>query len=247
MPASPSPARLKTEADLQQYILLTLGAPQVKVELVQEDLEEAIDEARRWFNAKKGFKTNTVIDVFANVTEYQLPEEIDVVIDISLPSRPTDFSRVIDPLGLLDASIPYNLFPHPSAGGLFSTYAQALQYIELSKRITGGEVEWSQDGRTLFLFPIPKETGKALILGKSNNFTLEQLSERDHDLVKRYALAWARRKLGMVRKKYQSGWPGAQGVVQLDGDALYAEATQELANLTEELDQSGFPLGFLTG
>lgn len=247
MPASPSPSLLQNEQELQQYILLSLGAPQVKVELVQQDLEEAINQAKRWFNSKKGFKRNVMIDIYANVTEYQLPEEIDTVLDMSLPSRSTDFSRVIDPLGLLDASIPYNLFPAPAAGGLFSTYAQALQYLELGKRITGGEVEWSQEGRTLFVFPTPKETGKALIYGKSNQFTVEQLQERDHDMVKRYALAWARRKLGTVRKKYQSGWPGAQGVVQLDGDALYTEAQAEIQGLDEELAQSGFPLGFLTG
>ena len=247
MPASPSPSLLKNEEELQQYILLTLGAPQVKVELVQQDLDEALDEARRWFNAKKGFKGMSTLPIFANQTEYQLPEDVGTVTDLVLPSRATDFSRIIDPLGLLDASIPYNLFPAPAAGGLFSTYAQALQYLEMGRRITGGEAEWYQRGRTLFVFPIPKLGGSALIEYTTNQFSVTQLSERDHDLFKRYALAWAKRKLARVRTKYESGYPGAQGTILLDGQRLMDEATSEMESLSEELSPSGFPMGFLTG
>lgn len=246
MTSHPQNSVLLNEEELQDFILRELGAPQLKVELTENDLCQAIEQAKRWFSAKKGFKRSVILSIFANVTEYELPDDVDTVLDISLPSRPTDFSRVIDPLGLLDASIPYNLFPHPSAGGLFSTYAQALQYIELSKRITGGEVEWNQQGRTLFVFPIPKESGNMLLLYKSNTFTLEQLDERDHDLVKRFALAWSKRKLSTVRSKYDQ-YPGAQGTVGLDGQRLKQEAEDEIRALTEELAQSGFPLGFLTG
>lgn len=242
----PDNSRLMDEAALQTFILCELGAPQVKVPLTQDDLDTATREARRWFSAKKGFKKCEVMQVFANITEYCLPDEADQVIDVALPSRPTDFSRVIDPLGLLDASIPYNLFPHPSAGGLFSTYAQALQYIELSKRITGGETEWYQQGRTLYVFPIPKESGNMLVHYKANRFTIEQLSERDHDLVKRFAFAWGKRKLGEIFSRYDQ-YPGAQGTVGLNGKDLKAEAQAEFQQLEEEISQSGFPMGFVTG
>lgn len=246
MPAFPAKARLLNEEQLQQFILRELGAPQLQVALVQEDLDQAIDQAKRWFAAKKGFKKTTLMQVFANVTEYELPSDVDTVIDLSLPSRPTDFSRVIDPLGLLDASIPYNLFPAPAAGGLFSTYAQALMYIKASKRITGGEEEWYQQDRTLFVFPIPKTSGNMMVLYKSNQFTLDQLSERDHDLVKRYALAWCKRKLGHIHSRY-SQFPGAQGSIVLDGQLLLAESREDFDTLDQEIGQSGFPMGFLVG
>jgi hypothetical protein len=235
-----------TREELEQWILRQLGAPVFTVHLTCDMLDDSIEEARRWFSAKKGFKRQLVMFAESNRTEYELPCDVDTVIDVAFSSRPTDFSRVIDPLGLLDASIPYNLFPHPQAGGLFSTYAQALQYIELSKRITGGEVEWRQDGRTLFIFPIPKESGNFLIDYKSNTFTIEQLNERDHDLVKRYSLAWAKTLLARIWTKYGS-YPGAQGTVSLNGPSLLQEGQQELKDLTEELANSGFPMGFLAG
>ncbi len=246
MTAFPDNSRLLNEEQLQQFILRELGAPQLQSILVQEDLDQAIDQAKRWFSAKKGFKKTTMMQVFANITEYELPPDVDIVVDVSTPSRPTDFSRVIDPLGLLDASIPYNLFPAPAAGGLFSTYAQALQYIKTGKRITGGEEEWYQNDRTLFVFPIPKQSGNMQIYYKTNRFTVDQLSERDHDLVKRFALAWSKRKHAHVESRYGQ-LPGAQGSITLDGQALLAEAKEEFDILEQEIAQSGFPMGFLTG
>ena len=244
--AFPDNSRLMDEAALQEFILCELGAPQVKVPLTQFDLNTATREARRWFSAKKGFKRSTNLQLFANITEYCLPDEVDTVLDVFLPSRPTDFSRIIDPLGLLDASIPYNLFPHPQAGGLFSTYAQALMYIKTSKRITGGETEWSQEDRTLFVFPIPKESGNMRILYKTNRFTIEQLNERDHDLVKRFAFTWGKRKLGEILSRYDA-YPGAQGTIGLNGKDLKSEAREDFLQLEEEIAQSGFPMGFLIG
>lgn len=237
---------LLDEAQLKEYILLYLGAPQLKVELVQEDLDAAVEQAKRWFAAKKGFKKQFRIFVAANTTEYLLPDDVDTVIDVSFSSSPTDFARVIDPLGLLDQSIPYNLFPAPKAAGLFSSYAEALYYIKIAKRVTGGEFEWRQDGRTLLLLPTPRETGTVIVDYKSNLMSINQLSERDHDLVKRWSIAWAMNKLGEVRSKYD-GALTAQGTTGLDGMRLKQEALEKFQMLDDEIAQSGFPMGFLVG
>lgn len=239
--------QLMNEEELQQWILRQLGAPQLKVELTQCNLDDSVEEARRWFSAKKGVKRAAELPVSEGQTEFVLPDDVDTVIDMSPPSTPTDFSRVIDPLGLLDASIPYNLFPFPAAGGLFSTYAQALQYIELSKRITGGEVEWRQDGRKLTVFPKATTSGFIVIDYKANVVTIEHLNERDHDMVKRYALAWAKTLLGRVRSKYPEGYPAAQGRAMLDGMNILQEGEKEKEALDEELRLSAFPMGILTG
>ncbi len=234
------------EEQLKQYILLYLGAPQLKVELVQEDLDQAVEQAKRWFAAKKGVKKQFRIMVAANVTEYLLPPDVDTVLDVSFSSLPTDFARIIDPLGLLDASIPYNLFPAPKAGGLFSSYAEALYYIKIAKRVTGGEFEWRQDGKTLLLLPSPRETGTVIVDYKSNIGTIDQFSERDHDLIKRWAVAWSMEKLGTVRSKYDAALT-AQGQTGLDGLRLKQEAMELMRGLDDEIAQSGFPMGFLVG
>lgn len=244
--AVPSPALLFDEEELQQYILLYLGAPQVKVELVPEDLQEAINQAKRWFSSKKGLIAERPLTITAGVSEYQLPTDVDTVVDVYFMGRQYDFSRVIDPLGLIDGAIPYNLFPHPQAAGLISTYVQSLQYLKTARRIVGGEPEWAQSGRTLQILPIPRESGTIMVRGKLNNFTLDQLPERDHDYIKQYAVAWAMMKLARVYIKYAQ-YPGAQGAVNLPGASMMAEATAKMAELSDALEQSGYPMGILTG
>lgn len=245
-PAFPSSSNLRNEEELQEYILLVLGAPQVKVELVREDLQEAVAEAKRWYAGKKGVVRSNQLAVTSNETEYDLPGDVDTVLDVSFNARMNDFSRVIDPLGLLDASIPYSLFPAPQAGGLFSTYVQALQYLEISQRVTGGEKEWFQEGRKLYIMPAPKESGTIIYQYKTNDFSVNQLNELDHDLVKRYAVAWAKIKLGRVYTKYSS-WPGAQGTVGLNGSQLLQEGLDDMKSLSEELQATTYPIPFVTG
>lgn len=246
MTAHPDTSRLLNEEHLEDFILRELGAPQITVQLTQEDLEQAIDQSKRWFSAKKGAKKISAMTISSNVVEYKLAEEIDVVLDVVFPQTASDFSRLLDPLGLLDGAIPYNAFPAPATAGLFSTYVQALQYLEVAKRVTGAELEWMQEDRTLYIFPVPKSSGTIIIHYKANRFTIDQLSERDHDLVKRYALAWAKRKLGRVRSRHDQ-WPGAQGTSTGDGERLLEEAKEEFLGLEEEISQSAFPMGFVTG
>ena len=241
------PAVNVMDADaLAAWVMRRLGAPQLKVELTREDIEDAIEEAKRWFAAKKGLQKTTTIQVQANTTDYTLPVDVDVVLDVAFPGRQTDFSRLIDPLALLDQYIPYHLFPQAKTGGLFSTYYQSLQYLDMAKRIIGAEADWSQQGTTLQLFPEPTETGTLILFYKTNDFKITELSERDHDLVKRYTLAFAKLKLGRVRSKRVTV-PEAQGQITLDGERLLNEANEEIEKLTEELALSGYPMGFLMG
>ena len=76
---------------------------------------------------------------------------------------------------------------------------------------------------------------------------IEQLSERDHDLVKRMALAQAKLDLGRIRSKYQSGFPTAQGHEQLDGEILLQEGQAEVELLNQEIGDSAMPMSFITG
>jgi len=63
-------------------------------------------------------------------------------------------------------------------------------------------------------------------------------------------LAMSKYMLGEARSKYQSGLPGAGGNIQLNGEALKAEAVAELEALKEQvhnMEEGNFPLGFIIG
>jgi hypothetical protein len=65
-----------------------------------------------------------------------------------------------------------------------------------------------------------------------------------------YALAQCKSILGEARSKYQTGLPGAGGSIQLNGDALKAEAQQEKEALIESvrlMEEGNEPLWFTIG
>lgn len=246
---------LMDEGLLMDWILEMLGAPYVKVELFDDQLKAAIESARRWFAAKKGVQGSATLNIVAGQSEYELPDGVDTVQDIAFAASSLDVGLGFFPFLWEDGfyPVPFGFGGTsatglvPESGGLYSSIVQTLQYLETAKRILNAEADWRQEGRKLYVWPIPRNASKILLTVKSNLIVLEQLSERDHDLVKRWALADAKYRVGRVRSKYKSGFPTAQGHEQLDGEDLIAEAKEEKEVLDEEIGMSGMPMSILTG
>jgi len=224
-----------------QWILRRLGAPFLKVELTQDHLDDALEDAKRWFAAKKGVTKLHQTPLSANVVEYVLPNDVDTVTDIMFTANPLDMSLVFSPFILIDDKVPYDVFAAPTSMGLYSSFTQTLQYIEMGKRILGAEQNWRQEGRKLYISPRPSNATNLLVEYKANSVTVEHLNERDHDLVKRFALARAKAVVGRVRSKYDS-FPTAQGTAGLDGPTLLDESRMEMEKLEEEIIDSAFPM-----
>jgi hypothetical protein len=240
-------SKLMDEEELEQWILRRLGGLLVNVELCEVHVQDAIETSIRWFCAKKGVKKVRQLPIYSGVQGYSLPDEVDTVLDVRFQAPPMDLSLIFSPYILMDEKVPYDVFAAPQTAGLYSSYTQSLQYIEQAKRLINAEEDWRQEDRTLYVFPIPRQSGIIEIQYKSNDFKVEQLNQRDHDLLKRYALAWAKHDLGRVRSKFQSGLPGAQGNVMWDGNLLLQEAQRDMETLDKEIAQSAFPMLFLTG
>ena len=240
-------ARLLTESELGLWILERLGAPLVVVELTEGSLRHCVESAKRWFSSKKGVQRELDLDLLGAQQHYVLPEDVDQVAEVAFPESALDLSLTLAPgFFLPDQSIPYHALAAPQSGGLYSAYTQSLQYIETAKRVLGIETDWAYnpETRTLTVFPTPQTGGRARVYYKSSAFTIEQLRERDHDLLKRYALAVAKEVLGRIRGKRET--LGATGPVTLDGKDLLDESKEEIEKLNEEIGQSGFPMGFLS-
>lgn len=244
---------LRDEAELQQWILRRLGAPLLKVELTAEHLRDNIEDAKRWFAAKKGWKRFWTLNIAQSQNVYDLPLEADVVTDVVFSYNPLDLSILAFPYWLPPENnqIPYSVFNVAGkSGGLYSNYTQMLQSIETAKRVLSAEADWRQenngDGNKLYLFPNPTRSGLAIVEYTTHLIKPHELTERDHDLLKRYALAMAKLDLGRIRSKFDS-YPTAQGTMTMDGAALLEEARTDIEKLEEELANSAMPMGFLVG
>lgn len=211
-------------------------------------VDDAVEEAMRWFAAKKGVDRDLTMDLYAGQVEYKMPDDCDMVLDVAFQVSPLDISLIFAPYNIAqDEKVPYSVFSAGATGGLYSSLLQSLQYVEMAKRMINAERNWIYfpHKKILLLLPDPKGGGKVFIEYKSTCNTIEQLPERDHELVKRYALAWAKQDLGMIYSKY-STWPTAQGNVSLNGDTLMAQARYEFEKLEDEIYESAKPMAFFT-
>lgn len=240
---------LMNETELIEWVKRRLGAPILKLPLTDENYTDAITSAKHWFVAKKGIERDVTIDLYAGQVEYSVPDDCDAVIDVSFQVSPLDISLIFAPNVVSDERIPYSVFAAPQSEGMYSTFVQSLQYVETAKRILGAENNWLYFPykKKLYIFPNPKWGGKAFIEYKSSAVTdITQLPERDHDLIKRYTLASAKKDLATMFSRYAS-MPTAQGQTQLNGPQLMKEAEEELATLKEEITNSALPMPFLVG
>lgn len=202
----------------------------------------------RWFAAKKGVDRDMTMDLYAGKVEYKMPDDCDMVLDVAFQVSPLDISLIFAPYNIAqDEKVPYSVFSAGATGGLYSSLLQSMQYVEMAKRMINAERNWIYfpHKKVLLLLPDPKGGGKVFIEYKSSCNNIEQLPERDHELVKRYALAWAKQDLGMIYSKY-STWPTAQGQVSLNGDQLMAQARNEMDKLEDEIYESAKPMAFFT-
>lgn len=239
--APPPVPALMDEEEIQTWILKNLGAPIVKVELAECHLELAIEDAVRWFSAKKGVIRRAEFYTVPGQTIYALCEDVDAVTDVFFQGNALDMSFT----GLTGggfflpeqmSQIPYQALAAPSSGGLYSSIVQVLQNIEMDRRALSIDRDWDyfRPNNELFLTPTPTAAEKVIYQYKSRAFNITMLSEREHRLIRRYSLARAKEILSQIRGKIDS-FPTAQGSASLNGGALAQEARDELDRLEEDM------------
>lgn len=237
------------EAEMMKHIYLHLGGGLIDIHLQECHYKEAVEEARRWFRAKKGVRKEFDLQVIPYLNVYDLPEDVDVVLEVVFPEYEGSLGRVLDPFWVPGEGIPWGMYGSSGGMGYLSGYAQLLQHHENSMRVFGLEPDWRQEpgSRKLQLTPNSKRSGTAKVFYKSHTLVIEQLPERDNDLVKRYARAYAKKILGHIWGKYTDGFPGAQGNRSLNYSQMLQEAEAEMAACDQEIADSAMPMDILVG
>lgn len=241
---------------LRNHVRRTLGRGMVRVELQDDNIAAAIEDATRLYNKyvpqrkRAALPSNPNGKYLLSDTYPAIQEVVDVV---GVRNRATSGDRLdlFDPLVYMPGSGAVN------TGGL-ATYLQSIESLEYARRIFGSEVEWStqweNDGGTkkLVLYIVSPSTG-SLAYGFEY---LEGISPDDNpangirfvppdmeDWFTRYVVALCKRTLGRALRKFQ-GIPGPDGSdLQLDGTDLVTDAENEIADLNDQIQntRTSFP------
>lgn len=238
---------------LRNWIFRRLGAPVLRVELHEDQIDDAILDALTWFSDRAGIESAHQITILDGQPDYDLatifgfskePPVIQNVLDVAFEAQDT---ILLDDFAFFYGAPFFGGFLGGGAGGraqgqrmAYSGILQWLQYIEQAKRILSAERTWEYDefSGVLRIIPIPHRTIRAIVFLK-RKLTIEEfprLVERYRELVKKRSLHGAMERLIAVRGKYDS-LPGAGRDYSLNADPLRAEA-DAIKEETEERMQS---------
>jgi hypothetical protein len=136
-------------------------------------------------------------------------------------------------------------------GGL-ATYDMFSGYQELVARMFGGFINFKYDQPTRRLQIFRRQRSAETVLIEQYNFRPDFILLQDiyaKPWIREYTYAVAKFTLGEARSKFTT-IAGPQGGGQLNGDALKAEATQEMQDLMTQIGnyaEGGTPLSFRIG
>lgn len=247
-----------TKAQLRAKIRRTFGYPLVKVELTDDQIDDAINTAVQeyieWSVGQSTQETFFTMMISGGQCYYNLPTGVTEVISVTTESSSSGINTLFTMENYMYNQGMLNL----GTAATLVDYHIALDYLETLRKYTPPEFNWKfhVSRNILEIQPVPA-TGNALQIGDyiydSPGFMLiraymlrgSQIAgvtedEIYEDLygdrwVKDYATALCKRTLGYIRRKFaQFQGMGNQNLV-LDGDSLVQEAEADLKELIEEV------------
>lgn len=241
----PRPKRDKVREQIHDFVLLMLGAPVIKIELDEQQVDLAIDRSLQIY---EDYSPREHYDYFVFQTQpgksvYEMPPDVGFVRNVFYKEQANFAFQASD----LDGAIPIEYF-YP--GGAYSSIQGGLidpiqpiwgrmgewvlykQYEQMYSRVSSnlGGWEWVSGYRHIKLYPIPCKPTHVIV------HYLQRCKDWDCvvEAMQEGALAHAKIMLGRIRGKY-TNIPGPQGGIQLDGQQLLQEGHEMLEQWREKL------------
>lgn len=247
-----------TKAELRDYIIRQLGSPYIKVELSNDQLNDAINRATAMHN--KWAVGNSIREVFftmplsAGERYYNLPDGVSEVItmDDSTDNMGSANQLFTTSNYMLNAGM-LNFLQGRQTYSMVS-YQLGLQYLDLLDKYSVSAFSWQYHkyNNTLTLSPVPSaadswdtsSTNFMLIHSyMKEGYGLDGVDESDayneyiyeEPWIQEYCIALAKMTLGHTRRKFSNGAIMGNSTLQLDGSDLMQEGKEEKEALEEKL------------
>lgn len=216
----------------------------MEVELNDDQIDAAINQALGIYGTYKPIEKWATIDVIASQQKYDIPAG--------------SFGR-----GIIEVYTPDKL-RQPVSLDQFDVFKYHVQYPNLSpgdfmmervwwkaiRATAGSEEDWQvqnhHDGSaSIYINPIPSE-GFTLTYIYVVDPTLAEVPPTDDDWIQDYTLAICKEILGRIRSKFK-GVQGAEQAIDMDGEELRQEGSSERETMEEYLTGRGQVVGPIRG
>ena len=240
-----------TRAEFEQRILNDLGEPVIKVDIAPIQLENAVDDAIAYwseFHSDASERTFVKIQITQQDIDngyIQLPSQIFAVYKLYDPRTvmsgstwmSAEFEMVRDTM--LNAGQAYNL----------SGYVISKMYLEeMAVNLSPApQFDFRYLRGRLYIFDewkaIYRPGDWAVMDCQGFIYNQSENSVYKDKTLRKLAAAYVKKHWGQNLKKF-SGVTLPSGI-QLNGDAIYADALQEIAEMEEYISEMGEPLGII--
>lgn len=236
---------------LKQYALRSLGAPVVQINVAEEQLEDRLDEAIEYFRL---YHYDGIERMYL---KHQVTQEDIDSQSIPIPDYVYGVKRVIP---FRQGSSSANLFDvqyqlrlndlYELTNTSMVYYTMVMQHMAALDQILNGypQFEFNRLSGRLHL-----EINKTKLV-PDNYIIVEGYRALDPETAtKMYGEPWLKLYVeALFKKQWATNLKKFQGMqlpggVSIDGQALYLEATQEIKDLEDELENKSAPLGFIMG
>jgi hypothetical protein len=222
-----------------------LGAPVIKIEMDEQNIDFCIDQALSIIEEYAGreYFSYYTFPTVPGQSVYEMPVDIGFVRNVFYRKTPSFAFSASD----LGGVIPIEYFTGfgngmATGGGMFTPqfpiwgnmgewtlYKQyETMYARLSSQLGGWE--WIGGMKHIKLYPVPCGGQIVIVHYIQKNKDFDRVTQA----MQEGAMTYAKEILGRIRGKYPSP-PGPGGGMQLDGDKLLAEAKEERDKWKEEL------------
>jgi hypothetical protein len=238
-------ATIITKDDLKRYLLATLGDPVITVEISDEQLnncvDDAIDDFTRYNVGEGGYQDFMSLSLSAYVDTYNLSgQNIDSTIDFT--------TSLTDGINTLFAPTHMVMASDIAAGRYITNYGLvdwniAMMYLQEIKNSFGTmfTVTYYPGQQILKVYPTPTQnmTGLLAVYKKEQAIFLF-----NNVLVRKLALAKARKQWGTNTKKYSITLPGGGTI---NGQEIYNEGVETEKDILAQIKKESAPVDFFVG
>lgn len=242
-------SKLKSLSDLKQYVLEQLGAPVIKIEIEDGQLESRMNDAIEFFMERHYDGTEAVTYTHYVTAEdaacqyIVTPTNLSAVIDVQMGTGSISRAGVSIPgFGLVLPDMSYeiqqgSLSAFSGAGAMTSYYIRS-GYINLMRDllVPHDDYEYTPATHGLYLRGRTLVEGDALFINGYITVDPENYVDIYNErFIKKYSTALAKKQWGNNLKKYDG--VNLVGGIQMNGQRIYDEAVLEIEKLEEEFQE----------
>jgi hypothetical protein len=252
----PRRQREKVREQVKEYVLQMLGAPVVKLEFDEQNLDFCVDQAMKVFEdyAGREYFSYYVFPSVPGKSIYEMPPDVGMVRNVFYKETGTFAFQSSD----LGGAIPIEYFypggayasiqgglidPIQPIWGRMGEWVLYKQYEQMYSRTSSNIGGWEFLGgfNTIKLYPVPYASQKIIV-----HYMQKQKDWADvTQAMQEGALTYAKEILGRIRSKYQNV-PGVGGGVTMDGQQLLQEAREDRQKWFEDLIYKFGDLPYIT-